>query len=286
MVAAIEDPDPRVAGRGLERLRQAGIVVERGVLAREAHWLTRGHIVRVTERRPLVQLKLALAADGAVPRGAKGKPVWVTGPTARARGHLLRAETDAILVGHGTVVDDDPELTCRLPGLEPRSPVRVVLASRCEGLERSKLASSAHQRPLWAVAAAGVDPALKVRLEQAGAEVVAVPEIGGRLWLPAVMEELVARGITRLLVEGGPVVWRSFFSAGLVDEIDLFHAWRPGRPALSEAEARCALSAFVDMAGFGLAAHQTLDGDDLFIFTQDWRSVSQPSGGRAAPLSQ
>ena len=117
VVCAIEDPDPRVAGRGLARLRTAGIAVERGLLVEAAHWLAAGHILRVTERRPLVTAKLALDADGGVPRGGAGKPAWATGPAARAAGHLMRARADAILVGRRTVLDDDPLLTCRLPGL-------------------------------------------------------------------------------------------------------------------------------------------------------------------------
>src|SRR5690606_4255014 len=99
VVVGIEDPDPRVAGRGLDRLRAAGISVTRGARSTEADWVTRGHILRVSERRPFIQLKLALGADGSVPRGNEGQPVWVTGPEARARGHLLRAMVDAILVG-------------------------------------------------------------------------------------------------------------------------------------------------------------------------------------------
>ncbi len=128
VVVAIEDPDPRVAGRGLDKLRAAGLEVVRGVGAADARWVTRGHIVRVTERRPFVTLKLALDANGDVPRGAGGKPLFVTSPEARAHGHLFRAQADAILVGSGTVLADNPELTCRLPGMEARSPLRVVLS--------------------------------------------------------------------------------------------------------------------------------------------------------------
>src|SRR5690606_34205448 len=134
VVAAIEDPDPRVGGSGLDRLHRAGIAVTRGVLADEARWVTRGHVLRLTERRPFVQVKIATDADGQIARGQSGQPVWVTGEAARARGHLLRAQADAILVGAGTVRDDDPDLTCRLPGLADRSPVRVIVSTRAEGL--------------------------------------------------------------------------------------------------------------------------------------------------------
>lgn len=228
-VIGITDPDPRVAGRGILRLEAAGIAVTRGVLADEAAWVTRGHILRVTERRPFVQLKLAFAADGAVPRGGAGAPTWVTGPEARAHGHRLRAEADAILVGRATVVDDDPELTCRLPGLEDRSPIRVVLARTLDVPLGSKLVRTARTVPVWIVGAGGADPGRRATLEEAGCQILTVPEVGGRLWLPAVTEALAARGITRLLVEGGPQVWASFARAGLVDEVVAFAAGGDGR---------------------------------------------------------
>lgn len=238
-VIAITDPDPRVAGRGIARLEAAGITVTRGVLADEAAWVTRGHILRVTERRPFVQLKLALGADGAVPRGGAGTPTWVTGPQARAAGHRLRAEADAILVGRATVIDDDPELTCRLPGLEDRSPIRVVLARGLEVPPCSKLVKTARTVPVWIVGGASAEPARRAALEAAGCEIITVPEVGGRLWLPAVTEALAARGITRLLVEGGPQVWASFARAGLVDEVVAFTAGGDdGEPALRAALGR------------------------------------------------
>ncbi len=223
-VTGIEDPDPRVAGRGLDRLRAAGLEVTRGVGAKEARWVTRGHIVRVTERRPFVTLKMALGADGTVPRGAAGTPTWVTGSLARARGQLLRATADAILVGAATVRDDDPMLTCRLPGLEDRSPIRVVVAGTLDFPLTSKLVQSAHSVPLYVICGLQADSARKAALKKAGAVILEAAEVGGRLWLPSVMEALVAKGITRLLVEGGPTMWRTFAQAALVDEVALFAA--------------------------------------------------------------
>lgn len=264
VVAAIEDPDPRVAGRGLDRLRAAGISVTRGVLAEEAHWVTRGHIVRVTERRPLVQLKMALNSEGLVARGSRGQPVWVTGPEARARGHLLRAEADAILVGHGTVVDDDPDLTCRLPGLAHRSPIRVIAAGHPLDLAGTRLAASARIVPVWLMCSNDTPDEATAELEARGVRVFRVPSIGGRLWLPAVMEALVAEGITRLLVEGGPSMWRAFSNAGLVDEVVVFRA-RPASPPLAEREHAAGLGTYIELRGFAVVASRRLPHDDVLV---------------------
>lgn len=228
VVVGIEDPDPRVAGRGLARLVAAGIAVERFVRAEEADWVTRGHILRVTERRPLVQLKLALDATGGAPRGVAGQPVWVTGDAARRMGHLLRAEADAILVGRGTVEDDDPALTCRLPGAADRSPVRVVLSGTGALPAQSRLLATAREVPLWVVVAGDAPEDVRQALAAAGAVVIPARRVDGTLWLPDVLESLVARGVTRLLVEGGPSVWHAFDRAGLVDEVALFQAGGAG----------------------------------------------------------
>ena len=224
VVCAIEDPDPRVAGRGLSRLRAAGIVVTRGLRAAEAAWIARGHIVRVTERRPFVQLKLALRADGTVPLAKGGMPMFATGPEARALGHLLRAQADAILVGRGTVEADDPELTCRLPGLAMHSPKRVVLAKDGLKLKGTQLAAGAERVPLVVFTGPHISSIRRADMTAAGALVLASQIVGDALWLPAILEALASGGTTRLLVEGGPSVWRSFANAGLVDEVVLFVA--------------------------------------------------------------
>lgn len=274
VVCAIVDPDPRVGGRGLERLRAAGITVEHGLMAAAAHWMAAGHILRVTERRPFVVTKLALGADGAVPRGAQGQPVWATSPAARAAGHLMRARADAILVGRGTVTDDDPLLTCRLPGLEDRSPMRVILARRLEGLHASRLALTAPDRGLWVFCADDSDAS---KLEALSARVFRVPVIGGALWLPSVMEALVAEGVTRLLVEGGPATWRAFSEAGLVDEAVLFHARARGGAALSEAHAIAALQRYVATTNLQFFDHRTVGSDDMMVFRRHWHSLGSPA---------
>jgi diaminohydroxyphosphoribosylaminopyrimidine deaminase/5-amino-6-(5-phosphoribosylamino)uracil reductase len=277
LVVAIEDPDPRVAGRGLDRLRAAGVRVERGLLAREAHCVTRGHIVRVTERRPLIQLKMATGLDGEVPRGIGGQPTWVTGPEARAFGHMLRATADAILVGHGTVRDDDPALTCRLPGLADRSPVRIVLASDPRGLAATQLARTAREAPVWVATAANADPAATAPLVAAGVRMFPVPMLAGGLWLPDVMEAIVAEGITRLLVEGGPRVWRAFSRHGLVDEVVLFRPRGPGGAAASDAAAVEALARHVDPGELRLVDRRRLGGDEMLLFRSGIPGVSKAS---------
>lgn len=270
VVCGIEDPDARVAGRGLARLRAAGIEVARGVLPVEAHWMTAGHILRVTERRPFIELKLALGPDGGVPRGADGAPAWVTGEAARAQGHLMRARTDAILVGRQTVIDDDPMLTCRLPGLEGRSPVRVVLARRLQGLETSRLVRSARDVPVWVVCGHAGDASA---LEAAGVRVFRTIEVGSRLWLPSVMEALVAEGMTRLLVEGGPTMWRAFSDAGLVDAVTLFHAGGEGSPPLADEAAVAALARNVAVDALQLCDRRRAGGDDMIMFRRQWRRL-------------
>jgi diaminohydroxyphosphoribosylaminopyrimidine deaminase/5-amino-6-(5-phosphoribosylamino)uracil reductase len=267
VVCAIEDPDPRVAGRGLARLRQSGVAVERGLMVEAAHWLSAGHILRVTERRPLVTAKLALDASGEVQRGALGRPVWVTSPAARALGHLLRARADAILVGRRTVIDDDPLLTCRLPGLEARSPTRIVLARDLSGLENSRLGQSAGQYPLWVVCPPGADPA---KLVAVGAQVITAPLVGGELWLPAVMEALVARGVTRLLVEGGPATWQAFARANLVDEVALFHARGEDAAELSPAAVLKSAGRYISTEGFDLYDRRTIGSDDMLVMRRHW----------------
>jgi diaminohydroxyphosphoribosylaminopyrimidine deaminase/5-amino-6-(5-phosphoribosylamino)uracil reductase len=264
VVVAIEDPDPRVAGRGIERLRAAGIAVTRGVRAAEADWITRGHILRVTERRPFIQLKLALGADGRVARGQAGRPVWVTGPEARAQGQLLRAFSDAILVGRGTVRDDDPELTCRLPGLAARSPLRVVLASDLQLEPSSRLVRTAREVPVVVFCAPDADAGRRRALEAAGCEIHSVRRVAGMLWVPAVLEALAARGVTRLLVEGGPGIWASFARAAMGDEVLLFRA-RAGTGTATPPPGP-AVAAYLPGLPLRLTGQRRLAEDDMFTF--------------------
>ena len=224
VVSALEDPNPEVAGAGHARLRAAGIAVEAGVGAAQARRDHAGHIRRMRDGRPHVTLKFAVSADGKA--GAAGrKTIAITGEAVRERVHLMRAQSDAILIGIGTALADDPSLTCRLPGMAKNSPVRIVLDRALRLPPAGKLAQTARETPVWVIAAESSN-APEQALRTAGVEVLRAPAGGGRLDLAAVLKLLAERGITRLMVEGGPTVAASFVAADLVDEAVLFHSAR------------------------------------------------------------
>jgi diaminohydroxyphosphoribosylaminopyrimidine deaminase/5-amino-6-(5-phosphoribosylamino)uracil reductase len=227
VVAAMRDPDPRNSGDGFARLREAGIEVTEGVMAEEAFSVNLGHVLRMTEERPAVTLKLALGSDGLVPRGQAGAPTWVTGESARAHAHLFRARADAIMVGRGTIVADNPSLTCRLPGMECRSPVRVVLDRRLRTPLDARLFED-EMVPVWFVCAGDEDLPNAEKFQERGAEIIPVEiDADGLPVIKDALEQLAMRGITRLLVEGGPSVAHVFLAADLVDEAIIYQGSRP-----------------------------------------------------------
>jgi diaminohydroxyphosphoribosylaminopyrimidine deaminase/5-amino-6-(5-phosphoribosylamino)uracil reductase len=221
VVSALVDPNPEVAGAGHWRLAEAGIVVEVGIGAEEARRAHAGHIRRVEAGRPHVIFKLAVSADGKVARSDR-RPAPITGEPARARVHLMRSRSDAVLTGSGTVIADDPLLTCRLPGMS--SPVRVVLDGRLRLPLASKLVATAGEVPLWVVASEAAEPAREKALTAQGVDVARVATTGGRLDLVHVLKLLARRGITRVMVEGGPILAAAFLRADLVDEAALFRS--------------------------------------------------------------
>jgi diaminohydroxyphosphoribosylaminopyrimidine deaminase/5-amino-6-(5-phosphoribosylamino)uracil reductase len=223
VVSALEDPNPQVAGAGHRRMAAAGIAVRVGIGAEAARRAHAGHIRRMRERRPHVTLKLAVSADGKA--GLAGRrPAPITGEPARARVHLMRAMNDAVLTGIGTVLADDPLLTCRLPGMADRSPVRVVLDGELRLGLGTRLVATARETPLWIVTSELAEEDRAQALRSAGAEVLRVPAAGGRLDLAAVLERLAERGITRLMVEAGPILAAAMIGTDLVDEAALLRS--------------------------------------------------------------
>jgi diaminohydroxyphosphoribosylaminopyrimidine deaminase/5-amino-6-(5-phosphoribosylamino)uracil reductase len=223
VVSAIEDPNPEVAGQGHARLRAAGIAVDIGIGADEARHDHAGHISRVTRGRPRVMLKLAISADGKA--GAAGqRPVAITGDAVRDRVHLLRAQNDAIMIGIGTALADDPMLTCRLPGMAKDSPVRIVADSMLRLPLNSRLVKSAYETPVWAIAGMSAAQDAEFWLLPLGVEVLRSPESTDPLDLEDALGFLAAKGITRLMVEGGPTLAAALMRADLIDEAVLFHS--------------------------------------------------------------
>jgi diaminohydroxyphosphoribosylaminopyrimidine deaminase/5-amino-6-(5-phosphoribosylamino)uracil reductase len=220
VVVAMTDPNPRVRGRGVERLRRAGVSVSVGVGAEEAALLTAGYATRVRLGRPMVTLKLAATLDGRI-AAADGDARWITGVAARRLAHALRDVCDAVLVGAGTVRADDPRLTCRLPG--GRDPIRVVLAGR-GALSPSARVFAPGGPPTWVIAPAGTPARTVAGLRRRGVDVVLLPARDGRVPFAAAVQALGARGITSLLVEGGGTVAGEAVRAAVADRLVLFVA--------------------------------------------------------------
>src|SRR5262245_10188620 len=219
VVSALVDPNPEVAGAGHWRMAEAGVVVEVG--AEEARRAHAGHIRRMQDGRPHVRLKLAVSADDKVGLAGR-KPSRITGDEATARVHLMRSRSDAVLTGIGTVLADDPLLTCRLPGM--RSPVRVVLDGALRLPLASKLVTTARETPLWIVTGEGEPREQEQALVVRGAEVLRVGRTGGGLDLAASLELLAKRGLSRVVVEAGPILATAVLRADLVDEAAIFRS--------------------------------------------------------------
>jgi diaminohydroxyphosphoribosylaminopyrimidine deaminase/5-amino-6-(5-phosphoribosylamino)uracil reductase len=262
VVSALEDPNPEIAGEGHARLRQHGIAVDVGIGAEAARHAHAGHFRRVRDGRPHVTLKLAVSADGKA--GLAGRrPAPITGEAARSRVHRMRATNDAIITGIGTVLADDPQLTCRLPGMEQRSPVRVVLDSQLQLPEGSRLAKSATRTLDWVFVDQSAKPEHEDALANTGVEVLRVAGTNGRLDLAAVLQALAGRGITRVMVEAGPILSAAFLAADLVDEAALFRSPDPlGADAIDALEGQ-PLSALTLSPRLRLTGSEQVGADTL-----------------------
>lgn len=273
-VIALGDPDSRVAGAGIERLRAAGIETETGLCEAEAAELNAGYLMRVGHGRPLVTLKVATSLDGRIATHS-GASQWITGATARRFAHGLRAGHDAVLVGAGTAVQDNPSLTCRLPGMESRSPVRVVLDGRMRLPLTHELVKTARDVPTWMVTFAPADPEAAERRKAYAMSGVQMIDVGadadGNPDIDAVLRELARRGITRLLVEGGGRIAAALLKSALVDRLVWFRAPRLVGGDGIPAAAGFGVDKLADAADFSLVSTQPV-GEDVM---ETYRYVRQ-----------
>ncbi len=220
VVVAHEDPDPRVRGRGIARLQAAGVEVVVGVLEQEAERLNAAYLKHRTTGLPLVTVKWAMSLDGRIAT-RMGSSRWITGPQAREEAHRLRDTHDAVLVGIGTVLRDDPALTCRIPG--GRDPLRVVVDSRLRTPPDARMLREGSS-PVVVATTHRARPEDVDRLRQAGAEVWVCGEEDGRVSLPDLFRRLAQRGVLSVLVEGGSTLHAAVLEAGLADRIVAFIA--------------------------------------------------------------
>jgi diaminohydroxyphosphoribosylaminopyrimidine deaminase/5-amino-6-(5-phosphoribosylamino)uracil reductase len=225
-VIATEDPDRRVSGKGAAALREAGVAVTESSLSIEARDLNRGYFKRTEAGLPLVTLKTATTLDGKI-AAHTGQSRWITGEWSRAAAHRLRATHDAVVIGVGTAAVDDPDLTCRLPGLEDASPVRVVVDPRLRLPLTHRLIATAGTIPTWIVATPTADPERRRAFEQAGAKIITVgPLAGAEFAMADVLKALAERGVTRLLAEGGSRLTAALLRENLIDRVAWFRAPR------------------------------------------------------------
>lgn len=261
VVAGCTDPDERVSGSGFNRLRNAGLVVDEDCLKQEAMQLNIGFFRRIAEERPFVTLKLATSLDGKIAT-ATGESQWITGDEARARAHLLRAENDAVLVGIGTVLADDPSLTCRLPGYTGQQPVRLVLDSTARMPVDAAMLDDDY--PVWLLTGQGTDTEL---LESKLDKIIGCPtNRNGRVDISSALSLLAEEGITRIMVEGGGSVAASLLAANLVDTI----VWARAGGVIGAdgigAVAPIGLDHLVDMTRYRLLSQERCGPDTLDIY--------------------
>jgi diaminohydroxyphosphoribosylaminopyrimidine deaminase / 5-amino-6-(5-phosphoribosylamino)uracil reductase len=238
VVVAATDPDSRVNGRGLAMLDAAGIPVETGLLEAEALQTLIGFHHRIVLGRPMVTLKLASTMDGRIATHA-GESQWITGTEARRLAHAMRGRHDAVMVGVGTVLADNPDLTCRIPGFRSTPVVRVIADSHLRTPLTSRLMTTAKDVPTWFLVRDGANLAREDAFSAIGATVLKIPPSSAGVDLSAGLQALGAAGLTRVLVEGGGQLAAALLRADLVDRIAWFHA-----PAIMGGDGWPAVQAF------------------------------------------
>jgi len=223
VVIGATDPNPKVNGQGISRLRAAGVEITENVLKAEAEAVISGFAMVIREHRPLIRLKLASTLDGRIATKTK-ESQWLTGEPARRAAHAMRGRHDGILVGVGTVLSDDPELTCRIENFRKSPLIRIVVDSHLRTPLMSKLVRGAQAAPLWLLHRNGADPARKTALQEAGAKIFELPENPAGVDLPQAMRLLARLGLTRILAEGGGTLAAGLLRENLVDRLAWFHA--------------------------------------------------------------
>ena len=266
VIVACEDPDPRVSGRGVAILKDAGVSVEIGCLKTEAMELQRGFLTRVNHGRPTLTLKLAMTLDGRIAT-ASGESKWITGPEARRAVHALRACHDAVLVGAGTVRADNPDLRVRDLGIT-HQPVRIVTSRHLRLPADCRLFTSANEAPVWVICGHEASESAEAEApKNAGVRLLPVGSSGAHLSLSKGFVALGDAGLTSVFCEGGGMLASSLLSAGLVDELIVFTAGKligaEGQPGVGP----LGVSALADTPGFDLVDAMTVGGDII----QRWR---------------
>jgi len=224
VVIAMQDPDPRVSGRGIAKLKKAGLEIKTEVLKSNSEFVNIGFINKIQMLRPYFSWKTATSLDGKIST-TSGHSKWITEPDARQVGHLLRARNDAIIIGIGTALIDDPDLTCRLPGCREISPIRIVVDSKLRLPLTHKLVISAHQFETWIFTSKNPIPEKTTALQNAGISIFKCDESSdGHLDIKKLSQTLAKQGLTRVLIEGGANLSSSFLSHDLVDQIFWFRA--------------------------------------------------------------
>lgn len=261
IVVATSDPDDRVDGGGVAALEDAGLEVITGIGEAEAIEINAGFFKRTRTGLPFIALKSASSLDGRIAL-ANGTSQWITGPIARRYGHMLRASYDAIVVGSGTVLADDPQLTCRLPGFDSPQPVRVVLDRRLRIDLGAALVNSAGDVPTWVITSASADKTKCAQLEKAGIRVLTAADPSDHAFARAAASLLAEQGLNRVLIEGGGQIAASFLHDGLIDRVYALRSGSiigaDGRPAM----ANLSLNALSEAPVFRRTDTRIL-GDDL-----------------------
>lgn len=271
VVAAVTDPNPKVAGAGFQMLRDAGVNVETGLLADQATAQMAGFLSTMTQGRPRLTLKLAITLDGRIAT-AMGESRWITGAYSRRMVHGMRLAHDAVLIGGGTARADDPTLTVRDMG-DLRQPVRVVASRRLTLPWPNRLGDTLDQGPVWLVHGAGdVDADVTKNWTDAGAELIEAPVTAGQLEPQGILSALGARGLTSVFCEGGGAFAASLLNAGLVDELVVFSAGRvlgaQGIPAIGALE----VDRLIAAPAFKLVETRAIGADVMHV----WRNSAEP----------